>query len=258
MQYFPQLLTGASSQYPILKRTVTRTIRNVCFDGTEVKLADPSGSRLEWQLTYSELVDAEMTSLLDFFNGMEGSLGTFTFLDPADNLLSSSETFDEAVWQKDALLQVSGGVADPMGSSSAYHVANSAGAPLKLRQVLTVPSCYYYSFSIWARSDRPTDISLLRGTESVRRVAVAGWNRLVFSANSESSDTAVVFGIEFAPEASIDLYGAQVEAQIGASPYKKTTSAGGIYPSTRFRDNTLAVSMLGPGRHSCRLWLRTN
>ena len=50
---------------------------------------------------------------------------------------------------------------------------------------------------------------------------------------------------------------AQVEAQIGASAYKKTCSAGGIYPTTRFRDNSLTVSMPGPGRHNCTIYLRT-
>ena len=50
----------------------------------------------------------------------------------------------------------------------------------------------------------------------------------------------------------MDLFGAQVEAQIGASLYKKTTSAGGIYPNTRFGDDGLEFSTLGPGP----AWLR--
>src|SRR5207244_9174402 len=95
MQCFPQLLTGASSQYPIQKRNSTRTIRNRCLDGREIKLADPAGSSIEWQLTFQELVDAEIASLLGFFVGTEGSLGTFTFLDPTDNLLAWSERSEE-------------------------------------------------------------------------------------------------------------------------------------------------------------------
>jgi hypothetical protein len=149
-------------------------------------------------------------------------------------------------------------VQDPVGSVSAFHVANPSGAPLRLRQTLAVPGGYYYSFSLWARGAQAGEISLLRGGEWARRIVGTSWNRLAFAANSGSTESTVAFGIEIEPGASIDLYGAQVEAQIGASAYKRTTSTGGVYPSTRFRDNALAVSMLGPGRHSCTIHLRTN
>jgi hypothetical protein len=258
MQWFPQLLTGASSQYPIQKRRRMRTIRNQCLDGREIKLADPMASSIEWQLKYQELVDAEIASLLDFFVSAEGTLGTFTFLDPTDNLLAWSEKFDEAAWQQDPLLQMSSGVSDPMGSTAAFHVVNPTATPLRLRQTLNVPGGYYYSLSVWARSGQPGEISLLRGNESARRDAGPNWNRLVYAANSGSSESSVSFGIEIAPGAAIDLYGAQAEAQIGASPYKKTKSAGGVYPATRFRDDALTVSMPGPNRHCCTIHLWTN
>src|SRR6266498_3486114 len=107
MQCFPQLLTGASSQFPIQKRNDTRTVRNLCWDGREIKLADPAWTSIEWQLTFREMVDSEIASLLEFFVGAEVTLGTFTFLDPTYNFLAWSEKFDEAAWQKYALLWVS-------------------------------------------------------------------------------------------------------------------------------------------------------
>src|SRR5437868_12266525 len=105
MPCFPQLLTGASGQYPIRKRSNFRTIRNQCPDGREIKLADLAAWNIDWQLTFRELIDDEMALLQDFFESMEGSLGTFTFLDPTQNLLEWSEKFDEATWQRDPLLQ---------------------------------------------------------------------------------------------------------------------------------------------------------
>src|SRR5262249_28067481 len=98
MACFPQLLTGASSQYPIRKRSAYRTIRNLCLDGREIKLTDPAASAIDWTLTFEELIDDEISALRDFFGSVEGRLGTFTFLDPTDNLLAWSERFDEAVW----------------------------------------------------------------------------------------------------------------------------------------------------------------
>jgi len=47
MACFPQLLTGASSQYPIQKRSSCRTIRNQCLDGREVKLSDDGASSID-------------------------------------------------------------------------------------------------------------------------------------------------------------------------------------------------------------------
>jgi hypothetical protein len=257
MSCFPQLLTGASGQYPIRKRSSLRTIRNQCLDGREIKVVDAAASSIDWQLTFQELIDDEMASLRDFFVSMEGSLGSFTFLDPTDNLLAWSEKFDEPVWQADPLLQVGGGAADPFGTALAFHIINSAGAPLRLRQTLNVPGGYYYSLSLWARSDQPGAVTLLRGGEINTRATGQTWSRLTFASASMNSDETVVFGIELAPEASVDLFGAQVEAQIGASLYKKTTSAGGIYSGTRFGDDGLGFSTLGPGRHGCVIHLRT-
>src|SRR5690242_7336657 len=121
MSCFPQLLTGASSQYPIRKRSVCRTVRNQCMDGREIKLADAAGSSIEWMLTFQELIDEEIAALRDFFLSMEGSLNSFLFLDPTDNLLTWSEAFDQDAWQKDPLLELSGGRSDPSGGSNAFH-----------------------------------------------------------------------------------------------------------------------------------------
>jgi hypothetical protein len=257
MPCFPQLGTGASGQYPIRKRSSLRTIRNQCLDGREIKVADAAASSIDWQLTFQELIDDEMASLRDFFVSIEGSLGTFTFLDPTANLLAWSEKFDEAVWQRDPLLQVSGGAGDPFGGTLAFHAGNPTGAVLRIRQTLNVPGGYYYSLSLSARSDRPGEVTLLRGGETSIRATGPVWNRLVFASASSSSEETVEFGIELAPGASVDLYGAQVEPQIGASLYKKTTSAGGIYPDTRFGEDGLVFSTIGPGRHGCIVHLRS-
>lgn len=257
MVCFPQLLTGATGQYPIQKRSYQRTIRNQCLDGREFKLADSAASSVEWQLSFQELIDDEIALLRDFFESAEGCLGTFTFLDPTDNLLEWSEKFDAAVWQRDPLLQVSSGVADPFRGTLAFRAANGTGAPLRIRQTLNVPGAYYYALSLWVRSDRPDAVTFIRGGETDVCATGPVWNRAVFASSSENTDESVVFGVELAPEASVDLYGAQVEAQIGASSYKKTTASGGIYPNTRFGGDNLTFSTMGPGRHGCKVHLRS-
>jgi hypothetical protein len=258
MRCFPQLLTGALCQYPIRKRRYSRTVVNRFLDGREIKLADGAGGSIEWQLSYQELSDEEATLLQSFFLDMEGNLQPFTFLDPTDNLLSWSEKFDEATWQRDGLLQLYGGLADPNGGTGAFRVRNAGGAGQKLRQTLNLPAGNYYSFSVWARAAAGKEIRLMRGLESCTRSLGASWERLVFAASSNDTGTTVEFAIELPPGATIDLFGAQVEAQIGASGYKKTTSAGGVHTNTRFAEGGLLMTATAPGRNGCLIRLRTN
>lgn len=188
---------------------------------------------------------------------MEGGLRTFTFLDPTDNLLAWSEKFDAAAWQKDPLLQIATGIADPQGGSAAFHVTNPAGAPLRLRQTLNVPGLLLLAERL-ARSGQMDGITLLRGGETAMRAVDQEWRRLVFASASSSNEEAVAFGVEIAPGASLELFGLQVEAQIGASFYKKTASRGGAYPATRFADDGLVLTTIGPGRHGCVVHLTSH
>jgi hypothetical protein len=258
MQCFPQLFTGASCQYPIRKRQRTRTVRNQCLDGREIKLADPDGGGVEWQLSYQELSDEEAAALESFFLSMEGNLTAFRFLDATDNLLAWSEKFDEAAWQRDPMLQLRGGMGDPFGGALGFEVANRAGAGQRLRQTLNVPGGYYYAFSVWARGAAGGEILMARGGESSTLPLRGNWERLVFAAGSESAGETVEFAIEIGAGMVVDLYGAQVEAQIGASGYKKTNSAAGIYTNTRFAGEGLLMTASSPGRNSCVITLRTN
>jgi hypothetical protein len=111
---------------------------------------------------------------------------------------------------------------------------------------------------MWIRTGRPESITLLRGTERMTCDIGESWKRLVFARFASSTDDALSFGIELAPGVNVDLFGAQVEAQIGTSTYKKTASSGGIYPMTRFGNNGLVLSTIGPGRHGCLVHLKTH
>ena len=258
MPTFPQLLTGASSQFPIRKRHLTRTVRNQTMDGREIKLPDPAAASLEWQLIFRELTDPEIAALLQFYFNVEGPLTAFTFLDPVDNLLPWSNSFDQAAWQKDPLLQIASGASDPLGGTAAWSATNPAGPGLRLQQTLNAPASYYYAFSVWARSGQPGSLTLHRGDQSRAFPVTAQWSRLVLAADSQSTAANVAFGIELAGGTSVDLFGAQAEAQIGASGYKATTSLGGVWPNTRFGASALGLTSVGPGRHGCTVLLRTN
>src|SRR5579863_3831656 len=124
MFYFPQLSTGAIGQYPIQKRRLTRTVTNEATDGVMFKLVDTNAVAVEWTLQFTTMSDDESNALALLFNNVEGQLGSFTFLDPTDNLLLWSEDLTQPAWSANSLLTITGGVADPNGGTSATQLSN--------------------------------------------------------------------------------------------------------------------------------------
>src|SRR6266700_4194504 len=145
MLYFPQLSTGAVAQYSIQKRRLTRTVVNEALSGARVKLSDPNVAAVEWTLDFEELSDDERDSLAELYGGVEGRLGDFTFLDPIDNLLLWSEKLDEAVWERNLLLQITAGVADPNGGTAANRIVNTGTAALAMEQTVNAPGWFQYA-----------------------------------------------------------------------------------------------------------------
>ena len=96
MPVYPQLGSGALSQFPVRKIRRARTVVNQAADGSTIKLADPLGAVTEWDLTYTDLSDAEASALLAFYAAVEGTLTGFTFLDPAGNLLACERRLERS------------------------------------------------------------------------------------------------------------------------------------------------------------------
>src|SRR6266404_3762243 len=261
MLYFPQLSTGAVGQYPIQKRRLSRTVVNESWGGTRLKLADPDASAVEWILDFQTLTDGERDALEQLFGGVEGRLGDFTFLDPTDNLLCWSEKLDEAVWERNLLLTVTTGVADPHGDTNANRISNTGAGPLAIQQMVNGPGWYEYAFSLQARSDQAQQLTLIRSTATASQSSVyeigPDWMPILLSGKFAGTDPSVTFGIQLQPGGSADLFAIQVEAQIGASGYKKTLSNCGVYPNARFLDDDLTIQADGPSQHSCQIRIHT-
>ena len=150
--------TGRSDegdQPPQDVRTALGPNHGTAADGQSIKLADPGAELVGWQLSYAELVDAERTALEEFFSQVEGSLRTFTFLDPAGHLLAWSERPGEAVWEKGPLLSVVGAQPYALGTSCASTLRNTGGGPQSLQQTIEAPANYVYAFSLYARAAAP-------------------------------------------------------------------------------------------------------
>lgn len=253
MIYFPQLSSNAASQFPVKRQRTARTVVNQSCQSYEVKLADPGAAITEWHLSLDELSDQELAALEALFQAVEGRLTPFTFLDPTDNLLAWSEQQNQPAWQAEPLLTVTGGGADPLGGTAAYHLANPTGATLYLQQSVNAPSSLAYCLSVYIRSEQSTQAFLVRGPESDRNAINPQWTRFTSAGQVLSTADSISFGVALDPGSAIDVFGFQAEAQAAASTYKRTAETGGVYPNARFRDDLLTITTVGPGRHSCEL-----
>jgi hypothetical protein len=253
MIYFPQLSSGATGQFPITRQRSARTVVNQSLQGYQVKLADPGAAITDWHLSFVEMSDQELAALEALFQAVEGRLTPFTFLDPVDNLLAWSEQQNQPVWQADPLLTVTGGVADPMGGTNAYQLSNPTGATLMLQQSIEAPASLDYCLSLYACSGQSSQVWLVRGSATVAQAIGPEWTRLISAGQLQDTADSINFGIALDPGATVNVFGIQAEAQTTASLYKQTAETGGVYPNARFRDDTLTITTVGPGRYSCEL-----
>jgi len=262
MLYYPQLTTGAVSQFPVTRQTNMRTVANQLASGYTIRMEDIGAQKVQWQLRYSSLTDGERSSIESLFEASEGQLNTFTFLDPTDNLLMWSEDWTQGVWTADPLLQVTGGVSDPMGGSDAMQLTNTAQTTQQIAQSTAGPSSFRYCFSLYVRSASPATIQLVSATTgqtSLMPVTTgSSWLRVTTSGRLTVQQDGISFGVQLPAGVQIDAFGAQVEAQPGAGLYKKTIDLGGVYSTARFSSDLLSFAATAPNQNSCQLGLISN
>src|SRR4051812_32798726 len=192
MLVFPQLTTGTAALYPVTKQALRRSVVNALADGSTAVYADPDGALEGWALRATGLTLAEWNAIESLFEQTAGMAGTFTFLDPAGNLLLQSETFSAGAWTAGALLQLTAGIADPFGTSRATRLVNTGQAVAGLTQMLNVPGDFRYCLSVWVRSTSRSPVTLAVADASKSFASGMEWNRVYLSANPGQSGAATV------------------------------------------------------------------
>jgi hypothetical protein len=255
MAYFPQI-----AQFPGTRRVRRRTAGSETMDGSVVKYTDSGAGEIEWELSFAGLTDQELGAIRGLFEACEGRLRTFTFVDPFANLLESSEELGAAVWVKDAGLVLAAGIADPLGGTGATRVTNQSTQARAIRQEVPAPASFRYAVSAYARCEADARITLFAeagATVVSKEFAIGpGWRRIVHSAQPGGTEEEVQFGAIVPGGAAVEVFGLQVEAQAGASAYKRS-GPGGVYVNARFAEDVLTVNTDGPGLNSARVRIRT-
>jgi hypothetical protein len=234
MLTFPQLML-----YPITKTSLQRTAVNVLGDGRADVLGDPDAASLSWELKFKGMTLAEWNSVEALLQATSGRWQTFTFLDPVGNLLAQSENFSVSPWANGALIQLTPGISDPLGTTRATRMINAGIAAEAVAQTLSVPATFEYCLSVWAKTIGGSSVTLALGTSSKTFALTSQWQRISFSGGGTT------FGAQLDAGASVDLFGMQVEAQLAPSDYKMTGVRGGVYSNARFAEDKITVTAQG-------------
>lgn len=259
MDYFPQLSTGNSAQYPLKKHHAFRTVRAMSEDGRISKYADGGSRCIQWELQFSELTSDEWLRLSSHFASAEGRLNSFPFLDASDNLLMWSEKLNDSVWTVDPLLHTPGGATDPLGGTHGFRIQNTGATWQGFSQRLPAPANFTYCFSVYARSevDGQLRITSTGNAQQVQQEFTTGteWRRYAISGSFPGTEDLVSFGLQISGGSQVEVYGLQVEPQAGASRYKRTMAVNGVHPNTRYDQDELRLTSNRPEEYSTMIRL---
>jgi hypothetical protein len=229
MIYFPQL-----TQFPIQKKRSQRTLVNEASDGTQFKSRDALPSVMEWQTPLKGLSSAERDAVVNTWLACHGPAGSFVYIDATENLLLWSEDFTKAAWSKGPDIL-------PSGRS----LVNTGQVRERIMQTLDVPAWFDYCLSFLVRGESPSACNALRVAGAEEMIVPfdlrPGWSRVILTSKSSSQAEQASFGVELQPGAAVEIAEMQLQAQIGNSIYKKTTTRNGIYRTARFASDQLVV-----------------
>ncbi len=254
--FYPQLASGAVSQYPIKKTSLVRTVKNVLRDGSIIPYRYPNASQDRiWQLIYTDLDGADMQALQAHFAACGGPFRAFTFIDPTENMLVWSSDLRLAPWQSLSLLQLQPGLADPDGGAAGFTATNAGQGSLEISQTLVVPAGYQYCFSLYATSAQPSQIVLTRRggpstQESTTFSVGTGWTRLASSGRLNDTGTEFSVAIALAAGQQVGLYGMQLEPQVAPSRYRPTSSIGGVHANAHWGVDQLITDAEAPNLYA--------
>lgn len=260
---FPQLSTGALAQYPFRKTRLTRNIRNTLPDGSIILQPDPSASRINWELAYSSLSIEDVNALSALFRFCCGRKNPFTYIDPADNMLTNSSNLLSSAWSVANLIQLTSGVSDPKGGQAGFLGVNQGQTIAECTQTLAVPTGYRYAFSTYVSSAEAGTLELVRrglqAEVSTQLQIGPQWTRIVTSGTLPEQGMSITVAIRLESGQRVSLFGPQLEAQPVPSRYRPTfANGGGVYANAHWAVDEVHFSADAPGLFSSAFSVEAN
>lgn len=231
--YFPQLQSGIITQRPYTTEAAFLHATNDLDCGVRYSYSYRTNPLSKFTVNCPSITDAEVTTLENFFNSMNGRYGQFAFLDPVGNLVPNSESF-------------SGGAYDPyQGNRAGYASYLSA-------QVL--PSDGYgitLCTSVWVQAYAGAVFNIgFTGSTGNVTVSSGRWTRIWWSGTVQTSGA--VYATVSGPGCT--MFGFQCVPLPGPGAYAKTPGSGyGYHPNCRFDTDDFVVRYVGPNQNSVTL-----
>lgn len=266
--YFPQL--GASAiiaQRPYATTAEFWTSRNDLSTGRRHAYANWDSPLLGFDVNYSVLTDAELTTLEAFFAAREGRLGEFTFLDPSGNLVAFSEAFSDASWTRTGIT-VGAAQADPFGGSLAFALASGVADGYLWTPVLPdgAATGFVLCGSVWVKAQSAgqnlrigfTDGALALLGSTTHALPQSKWVRIQHTITLGTNDPIrfIIGGNSTWDLTTIHVFGAQVVPMRGTGGYAKSPGNYGLHAKCRFDTDDLTVRYVGPNHNAVRVPVR--
>ena len=253
MIVFPCLASGAIAQRGARRTTRFRTVQNGVRGGDSI--SDSFCRYTEWVLPMEDLAPVELARLLEFFELVRGTQGTFRFLDPFDNLFRWSGNLLNGAWQRDPFLEVRADASGPIPGRTGYRILNTSDTYQAIAQFIGMPGSYTACFSLWLRTWESGSVVLRRRSETMVGTMVCGvtrdWSRVFYVSELEGSADVSEFSVIIAPGKSVEVFGLQVEVQRAPSEYMETDERSGVYDVARLTQDSLDVEFVGNKRSRC-------
>lgn len=223
----------------------------------------------KFEVQFSRVSDANLSTLEAFFVARKGRYGAFEFLDPGGNLLQYSEDFSDASWDKsNGPVVVNTTVADPFGQNNA-RALQSNGANGMLLSLIGPASGglngYVVNVSVWVsvRDSGKTSMhigvvdsgwSAISGT-TYTNLPYNGWRRIEHTAVlwNNSHYYLLIGGYGTFNNVINYFFGAQAVAMPGAGAYVKTPGNYGYHQYCRFDTDNFEVKVEGPNQNAVSL-----
>lgn len=264
MIYFPQLNAGGLLvQRPYTWQQHALTTNEDQPGGRRYARAWRTNPLGRWQLGYPHLTDGELATLEGFFGSIAGRFGTFTWLDPAGNLVQYSEDFAQAAWEK-YTVTVGSAVTDPYGGSRATSCTGTSANSMLAAAVLPAgdASGFVLCGSVWVRAAAPQALSIGFIDSGFTVLGSTTWtlpagqwlrisHRVTLATNS--SIRLLIGGFNTWGTVSLDLFGPQVVPMPGPGAYARSPQQWGYHPNCRLDTDVLSVRHLGPNQNSVSL-----
>jgi hypothetical protein len=251
MMYYPIQATGTAAQFPMVRTRRWKTLETRTQGGHVSRGLQPEARRVHWQLDYQDLSDMEAAALTDLFEQTKGGLESFLFVDPLANLIHHSEAVGPAPWTVSGGLSVVPGAA---GFPAVFQLTNSSQDVGTLGQSLALPPGQDFCLSCWMLGGAGQGVGLRIGGHARQALTTGSWQRLWLRAAGEAAG-ATQCGVELAPGGVVNLHSVQLEQQPAPSAYRAGGAGGGVYPETRFEQDSLEVAATGPNRNGVRVKL---